>query len=624
MSRPDATAPKGCDAGSPAGCGCLPCAQGRAAASPVGQESARLLAGILRQSWIGPSPAGDARAFASQSSESSEGVATYKVGDPFPTDPNECGWTVVEYAATLSDAMVCTAADGTVASKDLSFFLSVASTCTIELPTGGFRMYFAYPKLFTAKGYGDPATRFREWPVEDSTGALKFHVTSSSFPDDRPRTWMEGREWWNPDEMTSLPYERNFSPVFVSYLDSADGVTWTINAPRVRPVSGTTCEDADYTDAVAEFDSGRFFAGWRSTAIPSAGQVVTYRDPSVVYLKGVGRFIMFAVRCDGTGLAASGADAYYTVDPLGPECDTCTPPPCLDTSSCTPSPCLSTTPVTDIVFFSCRDPNFQREVSGPFRAISLEADAIKFQWFGVPQAFLSPDGDYVFLHAVTTAGGGLWAAPVAPFGAAVLKDEGELRARGAVDYTTFKGGTETFQLLGDVVLHDTTATSPSDPHFVFAPDGTLNLFFTMEDPAVPGTLRWIAQARAKQSYMAAMLDELFFPEPDEGAAADVQIPNGHEIDIDGFEWEPDYPSITEMFLDLYVTCCPPIDGQELVDDSDAYIDRSDVEQKMSVHDPNVYIAADGTVQMLFYTLHGLVRAWANSTDAWDADIAPCP
>ena len=572
--------------------------------------------------------------------------APYSLGDAFPSAALGCGWTIAGYAVKLYDPLPCTSADGTVAPTDIGFHLDVASTCTVKLPSGKYRMYFSYGKIGTVKlAASSMRARRSAWPIEDGNGERKYMRTSAS--PDGIADWTQGRAWWDSGEQSTTVDvgKRHFTMKYVGWLDSDDGVDWALTAPQLAPVAGTTCEDVSYLDATPVFSSGSFWAGWHSTVIPSAEAVVTYRDPTVVYLKGYGRYLMFVVRCDGAGRGSSGGDLSYTIAPLA-ECDTCASGPCV------------TNPTTDIVFFSCLSPDFQVGVCGPFRAISLTADSAVGQWFGVPQALLTPDGDYVLLHAVRSqGGGGLWVASVNALGTAVGGLERDWAARPGVPYTALDPlAVAAFFLLGDVsITCGIAATKPVDPQFIFSPDGVLNLFYTeAERGDKEGTLRWVSQARAGAPYDAHALAKLTgSPSRREvrevllapaieisafgglsgrgstgrrgsvvrpGAAFDASVgPNSASTGLPAA-----HPSPWQMFRHLFALGCPPIDVQELSGGPD-YTDPIDAPRKLhvaSVHDPDVYIAADNTVRLLFYSFNGLIRAWAGP-EVWDATLRTC-
>ncbi len=658
-----------CEAGNTVGsCGCLPCAQSRAAAQPAALDGLRMLAslGFAVQSARPRRPARAAGRVRAQAdghgglhaepemelpdADLPEAAASpWQLGDAFPSGALACDWTIADYAVPLYDPLPCTSTDGSIAPTDLGFHLDVASTNTIKLTTGVYRMYFAYGKVSTVElAARYTALRRDSWPVEDGNGDVKFSSTSKlplGLVD-----WTDARTWWNPDE--TEPTDCHFSPKYIGYLDSADGVTWSLTAPRLSPVSGTTCEDVSYLDAAPVFEAGTFWAGWHATAIPCAGAVVTYRDPSVVYLKGYGRYLMFVVRCDGTARSpkTAGTDVEYSVTPGDEACDTCAPSTCLSPTTTDGVPDATPQPTTDLVFFSCSDPGFQVGVSGPFRAVALSPKPESGKWVGVPQAFLTPDGDYVLVHAVTGGDGGLWVASLADLGPAVIDLERDWTMAPSTPYDARPAyAVAAFTLLGDVTLKCSSASTPTDPQFVFAPDGTLNLFFTHTEPTdVADMLRYVAQARAAAPYdataLAAFLSGILETAPEAPERLPMSTPSpllaGWYVGPFGgliAPWwitealsslpaaeEGRSRTVADMFLDMTVTDCPPIDVQEIIG-ADSYVDPIDtsMSQLASVHDPDVYIAAADTVQLLFSSFNGLIRAWAAPAAVWSAPLATC-
>lgn len=645
----------GCAAGiaGQADCGCLPCAQGRAQALGAEWTGSRVSGHDSEPWWIEARSSSRERQRHVVRNAFADEAEGWELGDPFVSGALDCHWTVAGYAIPLYDPLPCTSTDGSIAPTDLGYHLEVASTCTVKLSTGVYRTYFAYPKLNTVG-----SERF-SWPVRDGYGTKKFTLEATGEASDR---WEDNRTWWNPDEATAAVADRCFTPAYISFLDSTDGVSWPLSAPQVSPTSGTTCEDATYVGATPVFSSGSFRSGWKSTAIPSSGAVVTYRDPSVVYLKGWGRYLMFVVRCDGTGRSPAGGDVAYEVEP-GQECNTCEPSSCLSStdSDGDGTPDESPQPTTDLVFFSCPTPEFQAGVSGPFKALAMTTDHTRGLWIGVPQALLTPDGDYVLVHAVVGGSGGLWAASLKTLGRAVDALEATFLADPATPYDDYFQAVAAFQLLGDVTLRCSDALAPIDPHFVFSPDGVLNLFFTQEGSE--DELRYVSQARASASYDAdtlavALGEALPTIDPSEATYAPIDystttvpgtpvgsgaaLPPGWAATVFGTLVPPYWLSeavnrtipgteitpattVTAMFLDMTVTDCPPIDAQELIGSAE-YTDPNDpsgVGQVPSVHDPEVFVAADGTVQMLFYAFSGLIRAWADPDDVWNAPLATC-
>ena len=81
-------------------------------------------------------------------------------------------------------------------------------------------------------------------------------------------------------------------------------------------------------------------------------------------------------------------------------------------------------PKTRFVLFTCADPDFNTGVSGPFHVSKTAPDHTKGEWIGVPQAFLSPEGDYLlyYIPGCGYSGSGMFVARVSDIGS-VLQAE---------------------------------------------------------------------------------------------------------------------------------------------------------------------------------------------------------
>ncbi len=308
-------------------------------------------------------------------------------GDPFPAQITDCGWSVEDYAVPLLDPAPCVAADGTPESDRLEFYLATGTTQTTRLPNGVYRMYFGAASVV---GVTKGVNSGRSWPAYDVGGREKFaiDVRGDAALDYSP----DQLEFWG---VSGTDYKKlHFSRNFVGYIDSVDGINFPLYAPKVSPTSGSTCEDVSYAGAagVLEEAATGFWAGWHSTSIRAEEANVVYRDVSVVYLAELRRYLMFAVECDGYGRGVNGnADAME-----GRGCTLCVPADSFAT------PCiLNNQPKTRYVFFTCPDPAFGANTMGPFPVAPGAPNEALGQWIGVPQAFLSPGGDYLMYYVST-------------------------------------------------------------------------------------------------------------------------------------------------------------------------------------------------------------------------------
>jgi hypothetical protein len=347
-------------------------------------------------------------------------LGIWQYGDAFPSGTTPCGWDMRGWAFPLYDPNPGVDASGTAMSAVLGWVMRTGTTQTIRLPSGVYRTYFAGATLSWVGDDTFPLT----WPTYDSAGNAKFMVQvggSVLFDPDLQDKW-----WRAADSTGTLGYaDFCFSSDFVGYIDSADGLDWTIWAPWVDETTELACAaagaDPNYCDATPVFEFGGVRAGWRSTSVPCAGQTLVYRDVSVVYLADAARYVMFAVECDGTG--------WPFVEGEGGDCSVCTPAEpgndCGGTVGATTY--VPRTPTTRLVYFTCGDPDFGAGTRGPFPVFSIVPDSVLGEWIGVPQAFTDGPATTLFLFDKDAAGGyvyaGLLAMPIADFGAALPRIE---------------------------------------------------------------------------------------------------------------------------------------------------------------------------------------------------------
>lgn len=418
-------------AGEGAPCGCLPCAEARAAALPAAGDARRRLAAM----GLGPAPnlpipaAGPPRGAALlpagvpmpplgpppiapvhlalidngspnfepdlpgkavtspfATSDVSLGLgANAWTGEDF-TSPEDCCYTFRGYALPLHDP-VAKHLLGEARNcnlnwrSELGYHVNTASTHTVKV-AGKWRMYLPEPRVLA----DDPtvAGLEYEWPrylPDDVTSGVRVQ----RFP----------AESWSA-------LTPRFSPNFIAFVDSPDGgFTFPVFGPVVYP---THFDDAGCAD-VRDVDHANWTAaGWTPTAIPSRnaatdvpvdGLYAIYRDPSVIDLYAThGMYLMIVVECRSTSPT------------LGDE--VCHP--------CIHSPGVTTCgPVyTRIVLFASSSPDFPAVgVPGGVwpdpkdwtrAAVLLDGGGdpllgtMPDEAYGVPSATLSPDGKYLLLY----------------------------------------------------------------------------------------------------------------------------------------------------------------------------------------------------------------------------------
>jgi len=549
-------------------------------------------------------------------------------GDPFPRGTTGCDWRMVGYAAPLLDPNPCSSHVFSDPGHYFGWRLIEGSTSTLRLRDGRWRMYFATGGLEKQ----DSAKQYEVWPVTDAAGRNKFGLKadgSAETDTDKRNTWWRAAG----DSVEDL----HFSPDYIGFLDSSDGLSFPLYAPFVTPVVDANCGSVDYTGASVTYSFGSFRAGWRSTAIPSSGSLL-YRDPSVVYIADAARYVMLVVECDGRGLAAGGGDLDSS------ECDICT----VDIAHCASS--SATTPVTRLVFFTCADADFQEEVKGPFPLAPWPPEAVFGQWVGVPQMLLGPDEEVVLWYVGTGLGkerygyAGLHAGLACNFGEVIRRLESvwfegaDLSVYGGAVYTIFHnfGAIE----VGDAPP-DCNPSTLTDEHFVFCEDGRLHLYYAnrssgdVEDP-----LDLISHAVAGASWQAERM-QLFVGPPLPGCAGSVAerpATAEPELAVSGLEHLRPGPSVTLKVRD------GAVDGSEIWEERDTeerlkdtvvrfdtvcgvidlpkYLNTGTVDDgtlavPVECNDPDVYQAADGSYVALFHSraLGALVLAKADSAEA---------
>ena len=200
----------------------------------------------------------------------------------------------------------------------------------------------------------------------------------------------------------------HFSNHFIAFMDSTDGLNWTLYAPKVPMEVGDNGDCEQYADPI--YEDGDFRAGWRSTSIRCNGSDVVYRDPSVVYLEAIDRYVMFVVECRADMHASNyppvgGYDRSPTLpwEHAAAIDDNNRCQICLGECVAPDQTYVRFDTTTRVVFFVCANPDFQHGVMGPFRASeairseSKESASDLSEFIGVPQAFLDPNENNFFL-----------------------------------------------------------------------------------------------------------------------------------------------------------------------------------------------------------------------------------
>jgi hypothetical protein len=164
-------------------------------------------------------------------------------------------------------------------------------------------MYLPTPRLKYINAITDNRP-IVDWPFWDSTKEVaKFTIQEgTSGPLTAPE---EQAAWWKAQETQdrfAIPDENayqnlHFSPNFISFLDSDDGLTWKLYAPKVETTEEGECQ---YKNSMPIFSDDGFRAGWNPTSIRCEGASKVYHDPTVVYLSELGRYLMFVVECEAS------------------------------------------------------------------------------------------------------------------------------------------------------------------------------------------------------------------------------------------------------------------------------------------------------------------------------------
>ena len=379
-------------------------------------------------------------------------------------------------------------------------------------------------------------------------------------------------------------------------------------APFVSPKAGTFCDDADLSYAgatsVVNDSATGFWAGWHCTSIPSGDASVVYTDVSVLYLRTLGCYVMFAVECDGRGMGTTmdATGAYLDVEATG-GCNLCTPSD--GTSACL----RGDVPKTRFVFFTCADADFDEgNTQGPFPLAPAAPDHTLGQWIGVPQAFLSPDEEYLlYYHGV----GEVASYPFAGLHIARLDDLVAVVALFRSDFDAADGGLamasrgseiyQHFVNMGDISIDCDTPSSGNapvvtDPHFVFCDDGRLHLYFANRwDPILP--LGLISHAAALEVWDSPTIATLFVPSF--GPAV----------------------SPADILVNFRMAACDPVRVNRVLGNHDgtevSVLDENGNPIVVMFNDPTVYKVDSGEYVMIVHcaALGGSIRLTA------DADVA---
>jgi hypothetical protein len=310
----------------------------------------------------------------------------WRLGDPFPTQVSECGWALKGYVAQLQDPQPCFGSP-----KLMPWVLKSASASTVRLKDGRMRMYMPTPRLQGLFEDRNPA-----WPAP-SNGSLRLSRASDrseiTDPDELKRWWKA----WSPiNEPPVDPTSLHFSRDFIAFMDSADGLNWTLYAPDTEEEDPeAACKDVGRPQV---FKRGPFRAGWHSTSIRCSGGPIVYHDPTVIYVEALDRYLMFVVECEARGVATNKFAVPPQIVEDNDACSICTGGACTDKNG-REIPYHSS---TRVVFFICADADFQQDVMGPFWANDIAVDASRptagpAKFIGVPQAFLDPKEENFYL-----------------------------------------------------------------------------------------------------------------------------------------------------------------------------------------------------------------------------------
>ncbi|HNH47403.1 MAG TPA: hypothetical protein PKY30_10210, partial [Myxococcota bacterium] len=408
---------------------------------------------------------------------------------------------------------------------------------------------------------------------------------------------------------------------FVSFLDSADGINYPMYTPRVDLAPGQSCDQPDpFAGGTVTYEDSTtgFRAGWKSTSIRCRGDSLVYHDVSVVYLAALNRYLMFAVECDGESMGLSGENLSETDD-----CSICVPGICLQGG----------TPKTRFVFFTCADPDFQSGTMGPFPACPTPPDptAMPAQWIGVPQAFMSPDENFLLFYIGGAAYmyAGMHVARVRSLQQGI-QDLEDAWSRG--DDVSEMGHDSFYQYFENLGICNVACNTPSSPcqgaggsgdcaanasptltdeHFVFCEDGYLHLYFTNRNPqndseAASGTnlpLTLVSHAVAAGPWDALSVRSLLTGRPLFGGA---NFSGGSGLEV-GYEF-----TTKDMLANFTMVDCDPVDMVALL--GAEQIETPFGQETLVINDPNVYQAAKGDYVMIAHSqaMGGLLRFKATS------------
>lgn len=342
--------------------------------------------------------------------ESADPLDTFGTPGTRPS-PFRCdGWTEAHHAAPLLDPGVHEHLTSCQTDPDTHFRLAVTSIATLKLSNGNTRLYF-FDGKFRNNLTGIESTSslppFVFRPGDNQTPVYKFTPIAA--------TDQQVTAFWRSSLAPNTPVtELHFCRDLIGFLDSDDDEAgFPIYTPIVSN-PGSRCDfgakptvyyqwrwdnsgipNTNSLPALAE--NGR--AGWRSTVIPCRGQPVSYQSHAVLRLDidGEDHYLMLAVRCDGRGRGPDGTDSVNSDC-----CDICAPPGDIAGPGCsdTDGPCLSDNqiPTTDLVLFISPSANFQAGTLGPFGVLREKPTPGQGHWMGVPTAFESPDGEFVYLY----------------------------------------------------------------------------------------------------------------------------------------------------------------------------------------------------------------------------------
>ena len=456
-------------------------------------------------------------------------------------DADRCdGWDLdYAYAAPLLDPAVVNGSSLCPSEADTRWRLYTTSPAFATLGNGQQRMYFFDGTL--RNPLADPSTT--RWPTQvvlsDGTTPFKFNAQIATSSQTEEAWWRA--EYSSGQSVSTL----RFSKQFIAFLDSDDGVVFNLFTPLlINPTEAGRC---DFTRATVHYSWIELHnqqlsirqAGWKSTVIPCHYAGIVYKMDSVLCVPIPDAnpvWVMFAVRCSGAGLGTNGSDLEEGLDGACPLCS-----PSTDDASICIRP-GHPTPVTDYVIFVSESPDFREGTLGPFGLLPDKPDDDAGQWVGVPQAWMSDDGRFIFYYVhpnrgesgQPTAYEGLNVARTADFGIRLALASIQYAAFAATDSALHPAHDDAgvldqieqtraiispaFRNLGniEVCAQDLDNLSEGDPwvdeHFIFC-DGRLHLYYThlgefVEKPRDEPRLDAIHRASARAAFSPILL-ELF-------------------------------------------------------------------------------------------------------------------